>query len=130
MQTVDDPAAATDFWSRPYPLQDPREMPALSPAAASTATAAGALEANPAAVDPSAPDLPGCRPTCFSRHDLDAHDERFEYWDGHTGTAWVMEPTGLAHEQPAIRLTGLCALIAAALDCKSEQDFHARLRGG
>ena len=65
--------------------------------------------------DPSAPDLPGCRPIRLKRRDLDTWDGRFEYWDGDTETAWVMrDPTGIPHEHPSQRLTAFCTLIAAA----------------
>ena len=64
--------------------------------------------------DPSAPDLPGCRPVPLRRRDLDTWDGRFEYWDGATETAWVMDPATLPHEWPSQCLTGFCALIAAA----------------
>ena len=83
----------------------------------------------------SAPDLPGCRPIPLPRRDLDTWDGRFEYWDGDCETAWVMrDPTGIAHEQPAERLTGFCALIAAArgapIECFGSTDLELRDQHG
>ena len=81
--------------------------------------------------DPGAPDLPGCRPIPLRRRDLDTWDDRFEYWDGATETAWeVRDPTGVAHEQPAERLVALCAYIAAArgapIECYGTADLERR----
>ena len=79
---------------------------------------------------PSEPDLPGCRPIPLARRDLDIWEGRLEYWDGDTETAWVCEPVGIGHEQPAMRLAGLCALIAAArgapIECVDSTDLELR----
>ena len=79
---------------------------------------------------PSEPDLPGCRPIPLARRDLDIWEGRLEYWDGDTETAWVCEPVGIGHEQPAMRLAGLCALIAAArgapIECVGSTDLELR----
>ena len=90
------------------------------------------LRPRPARKTPgSAPDLPGCRPMPLPRQRLDAHDGRFEYWDGDTDTAWVAcDPTGLAHEGPSERLVELCSLIAAArgapIGCFGSTDLELR----
>ena len=88
-----------------------------SPSSRRQARAAPAAAAPPPpyvrAPDPSAPDLPGCRPISLRRRDFDTFEGRFEYWDGATETAWVMDPAGLPHERPSERLAGFCALIAA-----------------
>ena len=124
MRTGDD-SAATDHWPRPRPIRRVPEVAASPPAAAADTVAAEAI-----AVDPSVPDLPGCRPISLPRRDLDTWDGRFEYWDGDTETAWVCEPTGLGHEQPAMRLAGLCSLIAAArgapIECIGSTDLELR----
>ena len=79
---------------------------------------------------PSEPDLPGCRPVPFARRDLDDWDGRLEYWDGDTETAWVCDPVGLGHEQPAMRLVELCTHIAAArgtrIGCYGTTDLEMR----
>ena len=79
---------------------------------------------------PSEPDLPGCRPVPLARRDLDTWDGRFEYWDGDTETAWVCDPTGIAHEQPAERLVELCTHIAVArgtpIGCFGSTDLELR----
>ena len=79
---------------------------------------------------PSEPDLPGCRPVPLARRDLDTWDGRFEYWDGDTETAWVCDPTGIAHEQPAERLVELCTHIATArgtpIGCFGSTDLELR----
>ena len=124
MRTGDD-SAATDHWPRPRPIRRVPEVAASPPAAAADTVAAEAI-----AVDPSVPDLPGCRPISLPRRDLDTWDGRFEYWDGDTETAWVCEPTGLGHEQPSMRLAGLCSLIAAArgapIECIGSTDLELR----
>ena len=79
--------------------------------------------------DPT-PDLPGCRPIPLRHRDLEAWEGRFEYWDSATGTAWVQEPPGIGHEQPAERLVELCTQIAqargAAIGCYGTTDLERR----
>ena len=103
MRTEDDLAAA-DVRPPPSPQRQARTAPVA--AAPSAARVRGP--------DPSTPDLPGCRPIPLRRRDLETFEGRFEYWDGGAGTAWVMDPAGVAHEQPSERLVELCTLIAAA----------------
>ena len=111
MRTEDRPTAA-DVLARARPPAQTQATPAPSSS-------------------PDAPDLPGCRPIPLRRRDLDAWDDRFEYWDGATETAWeVRDPTGIAHEQPADRLVALCAYIAAArgapIECYGTTDLERR----
>ena len=90
MRTEDHPTAA-NVTPRARPPAQAVHAPAPSPV--------------PDAPDPDTPDLPGCRPISLRRRDLDTWDDRFEYWDGATETAWVVrDPTGLAHEEPTGRL--------------------------
>ena len=99
MRTEDDSGAANPR-SPPHPLRPAGAAPSVSGAPTP---------------EPSAPDLPGCRPIRLKRRDLDTWDGRFEYWDGDTETAWVMrDPTGIPHEHPSQRLAAFCTLIAAA----------------
>ena len=53
---------------------------------------------------PSEPTSPAAGRS-LARADLDTSDGRFEYRDGDTEAAWVCDPAGLGHEQPAMRLT-------------------------
>ena len=76
-----------------------------------------------------APALPNCRPVPLKREDLDTHDERFEYWDGDTETAWVLrDPTSFAHEHPSQRLAGHAQLIAwlrgSPIECGGAMDLE------
>ena len=57
--------------------------------------------------------LPGCRPIHLSPSALMSYEKRLEYWERSTETAWVAEPTTVAHEAPTRRLGQLAALIAA-----------------
>ena len=50
----------------------------------------------PAPVRP-APEFPGCHTIPFKREDLPACDERFEYWDTGTETAWVVSDFDITH---------------------------------
>ena len=96
MRTDDNQAAATfPSRARPFPQAADEHAPASAP-------------------DPETPDLPGCRPIPLRRQDLPAWEGRFEYWDGATGTAWVCDPPGIGHEQPAERLVELFTHIATA----------------
>ncbi len=60
-------------------------------------------------------DFPGCRAVRIAPKEIEDHEGRVEYWEARTGTAMVVcEPTSTYHEQPAQRLAGLTALIAAS----------------
>ena len=77
------------------------------------------------------PEFPGCRPIPLKREDLPDYDGRFEYWDGDTGTAWVVsEPTSATHEQPSQRLAGLGHVIAGVrgspIECYGTMDLLLR----
>ena len=62
----------------------------------------------------SAPEFPGCRPVRITRDAIEDHEERFEYWDAETETAWVVrEPTTIWHEGPGQQLSALLTRIAA-----------------
>ena len=124
MRTEDDSTAGG---LRPPAFNPPRPRARTAPAAAPAAPPSATHVRAP---DPSAPDLPGCRPMRLRRRDLDTFEGRFEYWDGATETAWVMDPTGLPHERPSERLAGFCALIAAArgspIECCGSTDLELR----
>ncbi len=59
-----------------------------------------------------APEFPGCRPVHLPRSDLEGSDQRLEYWDGATETAWICDPVSPYHERPSRRLTALVGRIA------------------
>ena len=59
-----------------------------------------------------APEFPGCKPVHLPREELADSDQRLEYWDGVTQTAWICEPTTPYHERPGGRLTRLTERIA------------------
>ena len=85
--------------------------------------------------DQSAPEFPGCRPIPLRREELATWDGRLEYWDGDTGTAWVVcEPTTASHEQPSQRLSGLSQVIAgvrgAPIECYGTMDLLLRNERG
>ena len=60
------------------------------------------------------PEFPGCRAVHITREAIADFEDRIEYWDADTETAWkVCEPTTVYHEGPGQRLAQLAALIAA-----------------
>ena len=59
-----------------------------------------------------APEFPGCKPVPLPREQLADSDQRLEYWDGRTETAWICEPTTPYHEQRSRRLNALVERIA------------------
>ena len=60
----------------------------------------------------AAPEFPGCRPVHLPRSGLEGSDQRLEYWDGATETAWICDPVSPYHERPSRRLTALVGRIA------------------
>ena len=70
----------------------------------------------PEAVGPPAediPDLPGCEPFALTERELESYDERLEFWDARTETAWRLRDVSLWHEQPGQRLAMLAARIVS-----------------
>ena len=93
------------------------------------------LQRRPASARPAAPEFPGCRPIPLEREELSTCDDRFEYWDGDTETAWVVsEPTSATHEQPSQRLAGVCHVIAGVrgspVECYGTMDLLLRNERG
>ena len=62
---------------------------------------------------PPEPEFPGCTPVHLPADELERSDQRLEYWDGATQTAWICEPASPYHERPSGRLTRLTERIAA-----------------
>ena len=82
------------------------------------AAPAGGGAAAPAVI-PSPPLLenlrfPGCHPLPLPRDRFEDFDERLEYWDARTETAWVAETPGGAHECASRRLLHLVFRIGMA----------------
>ena len=61
----------------------------------------------------SIPGFPGCRPVRISRDAIEDHEERIEYWDAETETAWVAREVSVWHEGPGEQLSALLTRIAA-----------------
>ena len=63
------------------------------------------------------PEFPDCKPVHLPRSELEDSDQRFEYWNGATQTAWICEPASPYHEYPSgrlVRLTERIALVRGA----------------
>ena len=69
--------------------------------------------------------------------EIESYDERIEYWDGFTGTAWRVREASSWHEQPGQRLAMLAARLAsvrgAPIECfgstsLARLDAEGRLR--
>ena len=61
----------------------------------------------------STPEFPGCRPVRITRDAIEDHEERFEYWNAETETAWVAREVTVWHEGPGQQLAALLTRIAA-----------------
>ena len=61
----------------------------------------------------SASEFPGCRPVRITRDAIEDHEERLEYWDAETETAWVAREVTVWHEGPGQQLGALLTRIAA-----------------
>ena len=61
----------------------------------------------------STPEFPGCRPVRISRDAIEDHEDRIEYWDAETETAWVVREVSVWHEGPGQQLAALLTRIAA-----------------
>ena len=75
-------------------------------------TAVGPPRPDTEAAPPPAPEFPGCTPVHLPADELERSDQRLEYWDGATQTAWICEPTSPYHERPSGRLTRFTERIA------------------
>ena len=77
-----------------------------------------------------APEFPGCTPVHLPRADLEDSDQRLEYWDGRTETAWICEPASPYHERRSRRLNTLVERIAqvrgAPIDNYGSMDLRQR----
>ena len=66
-----------------------------------------------ASVDYEALRFPGCQPISLSREEFADYDDRIEYWDARTGTAWVVADKYGVHEGTSRRLPHLAERIAS-----------------
>ena len=59
-------------------------------------------------------DFPGCESFHLSAAQVESYEERIEFWDGLSETAWkVSEPTSPQHEGPSRRLVEMATRVAA-----------------
>ena len=59
-------------------------------------------------------DFPGCESFHLPASELEHYEDRLEFWDGATETAWkVCEPTSIQHEQPSRRLVQMAERVAS-----------------
>ena len=65
------------------------------------------------AVDYAALRFPGCQPISLTREEFADFDDRIEYWDARTGTAWVVADRFGVHEGTSRRLPHLAERIAS-----------------
>ena len=85
---------------------------------------------------PSLPGLefPGCTPRRLKRSEIALYEGRLEFWDAHTETAWVCEPTTPVHERPSRALAALAERIAAVrgspVTCLGSMDLMLRDAAG
>ena len=73
-------------------------------------------------------DFPGCESFHLPAGELDHYEDRLEFWDGATETAWkVCEPTSIQHEQPSRRLVRMAERVASlrgsAIECFGSGDL-------
>ena len=94
-----------------------------------TKTAIGPRRSGAEAARP-APEFPGCTPVHLPADEIERSDQRLEYWDGATETAWICEPASPYHERPSGRLTRLTERIAqlrgAPIESYGSMDLRQR----
>ena len=67
----------------------------------------------PPELEDTPPDLPGCESFPMTLDELERDDERLEFWDRRTETAWRLREAFSWHEQPGQRLAMLAARMAS-----------------
>ena len=65
--------------------------------------------------------FPGCQPISLSRDEFEDFDDRLEYWDARTGTAWVVADKYGVHEGTSRRLPHLAERIASVAARRSSR---------
>ena len=74
--------------------------------------------------------FPGCTPVHLPPAELESFDQRLEYWEALTETAWICEPVSPYHERPSRLLPQLAVLIAkvrgSRIECYGSMDLLLR----
>ncbi len=74
--------------------------------------------------------FPGCTPVHLPPAELESFDQRLEYWEAVTETAWICEPVSPYHERPSRLLPQLAVLIAkvsgSRIECYGSMDLLLR----
>ena len=68
--------------------------------------------AHPSILD-TPPDFPGCESFRMTAREIARSEERLEFWDARTETAWKVREVYVQHEQPTHRLAVLASRIAS-----------------
>ena len=80
--------------------------------------------------EPESPAFPGCTPVHLPCAELESFDQRLEYWEAATETAWVCEPVSPYHERPSRLLTRLAEIISrvrgSRIECYGSMDLLLR----
>ena len=75
----------------------------------------------PPAASETPPDLPGCESFRMTAGEIERSEERLEFWDARTETAWKVRDVYLQHEQPTHRLAwlarGLSSVRGSPVEC-------------
>ena len=83
-------------------------LPAGGPAASP-----GSGEPEPSSVLDTPPDFPGCESFRMTAREIERSEERLEFWDARTETAWRVREVYVQHEQPTHRLAVLASRVAS-----------------
>ena len=92
------------------------DLPSLSTRGDAGSETAGAAAPNAPrgeSVNYEALRFPGCQPISLTREEFADYDDRIEYWDARTGTAWVVADKYGVHEGTSRRLPHLAERIAS-----------------
>ena len=80
--------------------------------------------------EPESPAFPGCTPVHLPRAELESFDQRLEYWEAATETAWICEPVSPYHERPSRLLTRVAEIISrvrgSRIECYGSMDLLLR----
>ena len=112
----------------------PFAISARSRSAGSGATPrSGEPERVPAASD-TPPDLPGCESFRMTAREIVRNEERLEFWDARTETAWKVREVYIQHEQPTHRLAWLASRLSSVrgspVECFGSVSLVRREAGG
>ena len=92
---------------------NPPPLSARGEDASGTAGAPAPDAPRAASVNYEALRFPGCQPIPLTRDEFEDFDDRLEYWDARTGTAWVVADKYGVHEGTSRRLPHLAERIAS-----------------